>query len=145
MDLMKLIKGTETGDCVARLLFTWNADHPDAEKAKETFISAIKARMPQQARLNLSSAEKLSDSIGRYLIKNDTEMYAAVKIGSAMMFAALANRETENAALVRSAAESFISDIPDGIADDREALSEIIFSEKQGREKLIEIFKLLRD
>ena len=101
--------------------------------------------MPQQARLNLSSAEKLSDSIDRYLIKNDTEMYAAVKIGSAMMFAALANRETENAALVRSAAESFISDIPDGIADDREALSEIIFSEKQGREKLLEIFKLLRD
>ena len=31
--MMKLIKGTETGDCVARLLFTWNADHPDAEKA----------------------------------------------------------------------------------------------------------------
>lgn len=145
MDLMKLIKGTDIGDCVARLLFTWNADHPDAEKAKETFISAIKARMPQQARLSLSSAEKLSNSIDRYLIKNDTEMYAAVKIGSAMMFAALANRETENAALVRSAAESFISDIPDGIADDREALSEIIFSEKQGREKLIEIFKLLRD
>ena len=140
MDLMKLIKGTDIGDCVARLLFTWNADHPDAEKAKETFISAIKARMPQQARLNLSSAEKLSDSIDRYLIKNDTEMYAAVKIGSAMMLAALANRETENAALVRSAAESFISDIPDGIADDREALSEIIFSEKEGREKLIEIF-----
>ena len=106
MDLMKLIKGTDIGDCVARLLFTWNADHPDAEKAKETFISAIKARMPQQARLNLSSAEKLSDSIDRYLIKNDTEMYAAVKIGSAMMLAALANRETENAALVRSAAES---------------------------------------
>lgn len=105
MDLMKLIKGTDIGDCVARLLFTWNADHPDAEKAKETFISAIKARMPQQARLNLSSAEKLSNSIDRYLIKNDTEMYAAVKIGSAMMFAALANRETENAALVRSAAE----------------------------------------
>lgn len=49
MDLMKLIKGTDIGDCVARLLFTWNADHPDAEKAKETFISAIKARMPQQA------------------------------------------------------------------------------------------------
>ena len=94
MDLMKLIKGTDIGDCVARLLFTWNADHPDAEKAKETFISAIKARMPQQARLNLSSAEKLSDSIDRYLIKNDTEMYAAVKIGSAMMLAALANRET---------------------------------------------------
>lgn len=94
MDLMKLIKGTDIGDCVARLLFTWNADHPDAEKAKETFISAIKARMPQQARLNLSSAEKLSNSIDRYLIKNDTEMYAAVKIGSAMMFAALANRET---------------------------------------------------
>lgn len=46
MDLMKLIKGTDIGDCVARLLFTWNADHPDAEKAKETFISAIKARMP---------------------------------------------------------------------------------------------------
>ena len=102
MDLMKLIKGTDIGDCVARLLFTWNADHPDAEKAKETFISA-------------------------------------------MMLAALANRETENAALVRSAAESFISDIPDGIADDREALSEIILSEKEGREKLIEIFKLLRD
>ena len=138
MDLMKLIKGTDIGDCVARLLFTWNADHPDAEKAKETFISAIKARMPQQARLNLSSAEKLSNSIDRYLIKNDTEMYAAVKIGSAMMLAALANRETENAALVRSAAESFISDIPDGIADDREALSEIIFSEKEGREKLID-------
>lgn len=94
MDLMKLIKGTDIGDCVARLLFTWNADHPDAEKAKETFISAIKARMPQQARLNLSSAEKLSNSIDRYLIKNDTEMYAAVKIGSAMMLAALANRET---------------------------------------------------
>ena len=93
MDLMKLIKGTDIGDCVARLLFTWNADHPDAEKAKETFISAIKARMPQQARLNLSSAEKLSNSIDRYLIKNDTEMYAAVKIGSAMMFAALANRD----------------------------------------------------
>ena len=54
-------------------------------------------------------------------------------------------RDRENAALVRSAAESFISDIPDGIADDREALSEIIFSEKEGREKLIEIFKLLRD
>ena len=53
MDLMKLIKGTDIGDCVARLLFTWNADHPDAEKAKEAFISAIKARMPQQARLNL--------------------------------------------------------------------------------------------
>ena len=101
--------------------------------------------MPQQARLSLSSAEKLSNSIDRYLIKNDTEMYAAVKIGSAMMLAALANRETENAALVRSAAESFISDIPDGFADDREALSEIIFSEKEGREKLIEIFKLLRD
>ena len=65
MDLMKLIKGTDIGDCVARLLFAWNADHPDAEKAKETFISAIKARMPQQARLNLSSAEKLSDSGGR--------------------------------------------------------------------------------
>ena len=65
MDLMKLIKGTDIGDCVARLLFTWNADHPDAEKAKETFISAIKARMPQQARLNLSSAEKLSASIDR--------------------------------------------------------------------------------
>ena len=42
MDLMKLIKGTDIGDCVVRLLFTWNADHPDAEKAKETFISAIK-------------------------------------------------------------------------------------------------------
>lgn len=40
--MMKLIKGTDIGDCVARLLFTWNADHPDAEKAKETFISAIK-------------------------------------------------------------------------------------------------------
>lgn len=44
MDLMKLIKGTDIGDCVARLLFTWNADHPDAEKAKETFISAIKSK-----------------------------------------------------------------------------------------------------
>lgn len=61
--MMKLIKGTDIGDCVARLLFTWNADHPDAEKAKETFISAIKARMPQQARLNLSSAENFRTAL----------------------------------------------------------------------------------
>ena len=133
MDLMKLIKGTDIGDCVARLLFTWNADHPDAEKAKETFISAIKARMPQQARLNLSSAEKLSNSIDRYLIKNDTEMYAAVKIGSAMMFAALANRETENAALVRSVAEGFISDIPDGIATARHSAKSSFPKKRAGK------------
>ncbi len=52
------------------------------------------------------------------------------------MFAGPCQPRTENAALVRSAAESFISDIPDGIADDREALSEIIFSEKTGQGKI---------
>ena len=61
MDLMKLIKGTDIGDCVARLLFTWNADHPDAEKAKETFISAIKARMPpvSYTHLTLPTTERV--------------------------------------------------------------------------------------
>ena len=63
MDLMKLYKGHRYRRLRCSASFTWNADHPDAEKAKETFISAIKARMPQQARLNLSSAENFRTAL----------------------------------------------------------------------------------
>lgn len=140
--MMKLIKGTDIGDCVARLLFTWNADHPDAEKAKETFISAIKARMPQQARLNLSSAEKLSDSIDRYLIKNDTELYAATKIGVALELPETIG--SQGTALLRVAVMATLSSIPDSILSDKDAAAEIIVSDCRKLIKIAEIFKLMR-
>lgn len=142
MDLMKLIKGTDIGDCVARLLFTWNADHPDAEKAKETFISAIKARMPQQARLNLSSAEKLSDSIDRYLIKNDPELYAATKIGVALELPETIG--SQGTALLRVAVAATLSSVPDSILSDKDAAAEIIVSDCRKLIKIAEIFKLMR-
>lgn len=140
--MMKLIKGTDIGDCVARLLFTWNADHPDAEKAKETFISAIKARMPQQARLNLSSAEKLSDSIDRYLIKNDPELYAATKIGVALELPETIG--SQGTALLRVAVAATLSSVPDSILSDKDAAAEIIVSDCRKLIKIAEIFKLMR-
>ena len=47
MELSTLIKGAEIGDLIVRLIAIWNADHPNVAMAKETYINAIKERIPQ--------------------------------------------------------------------------------------------------
>ena len=47
MELSTLIKGAEIGDLIVRLIAIWNADHPHVAMAKETYINAIKERIPQ--------------------------------------------------------------------------------------------------
>lgn len=66
MELSTLIKGAEIGDLIVRLIAIWNADHPNVAIAKETYINAIKERIPQ-ANLDVSDSRKLSNSVEEYL------------------------------------------------------------------------------
>lgn len=70
MELSTLIKGAEIGDLIVRLIAIWNADHPNVAMAKETYINAIKERIPQ-ANLDVSDSRKLSNSVEEYLKTND--------------------------------------------------------------------------
>ena len=139
--MMKLIKGTDIGDCVARLLFTWNADHPDAEKAKETYINAIKERIPQ-ANLDVSDSRKLSNSVEEYLKANDPELYAATKIGVALELPETIG--SQGTALLRVAVAATLSSVPDSILSDKDAAAEIIVSDCRKLIKIAEKFKLMR-
>jgi len=141
MDLTKLIKGTDIGDCVARLLFTWNADHPNVAMAKETYINAIKERIPQ-ANLDVSDSDKLSDSVDEYLKANDPELYAATKIGMALELPEAIG--SQGTALLRVAVTATLSAVPDSILSDKEAAAEIIVSDCEKMSKIAEIFKLTR-
>ena len=138
MELSTLIKGAEIGDLIVRLIAIWNADHPNVAMAKETYINAIKERIPQ-ANLDVSDSRKLSNSVEEYLKANDPELYAATKIGVALELP-----ETIGSALLRVAVTATLSSVPDSILSDKDAAAEIIVSDCRKLIKIAEIFKLMR-
>ena len=134
MELSTLIKGAEIGDLIVRLIAIWNADHPNVAMAKETYINAIKERIPQ-ANLDVSDSRKLSNSVEEYLKANDPELYALElpeTIGS------------QGTALLRVAVTATLSSVPDSILSDKDAAAEIIVSDCRKLIKIAEIFKLMR-
>lgn len=141
MELLTLIKGVEIGDLIVRLIAIWNADHPNVAMAKETYINAIKERIPQ-ANLDVSDSHKLSDSVDEYLKANDPELYAATKIGTALELPEAIG--SQGAALLRVAVTATLSSVPDSILSDKEAAAEIIVSDGEKMSKIAEIFKLTR-
>ena len=141
MELLTLIKGVEIGDLIVRLIAIWNADHPNVAMAKETYINAIKERIPQ-ANLDVSDSDKLSDSVNEYLKANDPEPYAATKIGMALELPEAIG--SQGTALLRVAVAATLSAVPDSILSDKEAAAEIIVSDCEKMSKIAEIFKLTR-
>lgn len=141
MELLTLIKGVEIGDLIVRLIAIWNADHPNVAMAKETYINAIKERIPQ-ANLDVSDSDKLSDSVNEYLKANDPELYAATKIGMALELPEAIG--SQGTALLRVAVAATLSAVPDSILSDKEAAAEIIVSDCEKMSKIAEIFKLTR-
>lgn len=141
MELLTLIKGVEIGDLIVRLIAIWNADHPNVAMAKETYINAIKERIPQ-ANLDVSDSDKLSDSVNEYLKANDPELYAATKIGMALELPEAIG--SQGTALLRVAVTATLSAVPDSILRDKEAAAEIIVSDCEKMSKIAEIFKLTR-
>lgn len=141
MELLTLIKGVEIGDLIVRLIAIWNADHPNVAMAKETYINAIKERIPQ-ADLDVSDSHKLSDSVDEYLKANAPELYAATKIGMALELPEAIG--SQGAALLRVAVTATLSSVPDSILSDKEAAAEIIVSDGEKMSKIAEIFKLTR-
>lgn len=141
MELLTLIKGVEIGDLIVRLIAIWNADHPNVAMAKETYINAIKERIPQ-ANLDVSDSDKLSDSVNEYLKANDPELYAATKIGMALKLPEAIG--SQGTALLRVAVTATLSAVPDSILSDKEAAAEIIVSDCEKMSKIAEIFKLTR-
>lgn len=141
MELLTLIKGVEIGDLIVRLIAIWNADHPNVAMAKETYINAIKERIPQ-ANLDVSDSDKLSDSVNEYLKANDPELYAATKIGMALELPEAIG--SQGTALLRVAVTATLSAVPDLILSDKEAAAEIIVSDCEKMSKIAEIFKLTR-
>lgn len=141
MELLTLIKGVEIGDLIVRLIAIWNADHPNVAMAKETYINAIKERIPQ-ANLDVSDSDKLSDSVNEYLKANDPELYAATKIGMALELPEAIG--SQGTALLRVAVTTTLSAVPDSILSDKEAAAEIIVSDCEKMSKIAEIFKLTR-
>ena len=141
MELLTLIKGVEIGDLIVRLIAIWNADHPNVAMAKETYINAIKERIPQ-ANLDVSDSDKLSDSVNEYLKANDPELYAATKIGMALELPEAIG--SQGTALLCVAVTATLSAVPDSILSDKEAAAEIIVSDCEKMSKIAEIFKLTR-
>lgn len=141
MELLTLIKGVEIGNLIVRLIAIWDADHPNVAMAKETYINAIKERIPQ-ANLDVSDSHKLSDSVDEYLKANDPEMYAATKIGMALELPEAIG--SQGTALLRVAVTATLSSVPDSILSDKEAAAEIIVSDGEKMSKIAEIFKLTR-
>ncbi len=141
MELLTLIKGVEIGNLIVRLIAIWNADHPNVAMAKETYINAIKERIPQ-ANLDVSDSDKLSDSVDEYLKANDPELYAATKIGMALELPEAIG--SQGTALLRVAVTATLSAVPDSILSDKEAAAEIIVSDCEKMSKIAEIFKLTR-
>lgn len=141
MELLTLIKGVEIGDLIVRLIAIWDANHPNVAMAKETYINAIKERIPQ-ANLDVSDSHKLSDSVDEYLKANDPELYAATKIGMALELPEAIG--SQGAALLRVAVTATLSSVPDSILSDKEAAAEIIVSDGEKMSKIAEIFKLTR-
>ena len=139
MELSTLIKGAEIGDLIVRLIAIWNADHPDVAMAKETYINAIKERIPQA---NVSDSRKLSNSVEEYLKANDPELYAATKIGVALELPETIG--SQGTALLRVAVAATLSSVPDSILSDKDAAAEIIVSDCRKLIKIAEIFKLMR-
>lgn len=141
MELLTLIKGVEIGNLIVRLIAIWDADHPNVAMAKETYINAIKERIPQ-ANLDVSDSHKLSDSVDEYLKANDPELYAATKIGMALELPEAIG--SQGTALLRVAVTATLSSVPDSILSDKEAAAEIIVSDGEKMSKIAEIFKLTR-
>lgn len=141
MELLTLIKGVEIGNLIVRLIAIWDADHPNVAMAKETYINAIKERIPQ-ANLDVSDSHKLSDSVDEYLKANDPELYAATKIGMALELPEAIG--SQGTALLRVAVTATLSSVPDSILSDKEAAAEIIVSDCEKMSKIAEIFKLTR-
>ncbi len=141
MELLTLIKGVEIGNLIVRLIAIWDADHPNVAMAKETYINAIKERIPQ-ANLDVSDSHKLSDSVDEYLKVNDPELYAATKIGMALELPEAIG--SQGTALLRVAVTATLSSVPDSILSDKEAAAEIIVSDGEKMSKIAEIFKLTR-
>ena len=140
MELSTLIKGAEIGDLIVRLIAIWNADHPNVAMAKETYINAIKERIPQ-ANLDVSDSRKLSNSVEEYLKANDPELYAATKIGVALELPETIG--SQGTALLRVAVAATLSSVPDSILSDKDAAAEIIVSDCRKLIKIAEIFKLM--
>lgn len=141
MELLTLIKGVEIGDLIVRLIAIWDANHPNVAMAKETYINAIKERIPQ-ANLDVSDSHKLSDSVDEYLKANDPALYAATKIGMALELPEAIG--SQGTAILRVAVTATLSSVPDSILSDKEAAAEIIVSDGEKMSKIAEIFKLTR-